>query len=80
VLHQLGDVFAKERERRIGNDKVSVVEKFLTFYRAEVSVAFQFRQHILLVLDEPLHIRKINTSVLVEENQNMGAIDISGEE
>ena len=38
---------------------------------------------VFLILTKPLYgllIRKINTSVLVEENQNMGAIDISGEE
>ena len=50
MLHQLRDVFAKERERRIGNDKVRIIKKFLTLRRTEVSVGFQFRQHILLVL------------------------------
>ena len=65
VLHEEGHVFAEERERRIGDDDIRLVEKRDALGRAEVAVALQLRQYVLLVLDEPFDVGEVDAPVAV---------------
>ena len=65
VLYELGDIFTKKGERRIGDHDICFLQQRDTLGGAEVAVAFQFRQHVLVVLDEPFHVRKVDASVAV---------------
>ena len=40
VLHQLLNVFPKQRKRRIGDDDVRLLEQLDAFLAAEIAVAF----------------------------------------
>ena len=65
VFHQERHVLAEERERRIGDNDIRLVEQRDALRRAEVAVALQLRQHVLLVLDKPFDVGKVNASVAV---------------
>ena len=65
ILDQLGYIFPEERERRIGDDDVRLLQKLDAFCRTEIAVALQFRQDVLTVLDEPFHVCKVCASVAV---------------
>ena len=65
VLDELGDVFAEEGERRVGDDDVGLLEEFDAFGGAEVAVAFKAREHVLVVLDEPFHVGEVDAPVAV---------------
>ena len=66
VFHHQRHVFAEEGERRVRDDDVRLVEERDAFRRAEVAVAFQHRQHVLAVLDEPFHVGEIDAPVAVD--------------
>ncbi len=54
VLHELGNVFAKQRKRRIGHHDVRLSQKPDAFRAAEIAVALQWRDAYVLDLGKPL--------------------------
>lgn len=74
VLHQLRDIFPKQRERRIGNNDVSLLEQVNAFLAAKIAVGLEFarldlrevRKALTLLLSAVLKADPLRCLVLAE--------------
>src|SRR5258705_90506 len=74
VLHQLRDILPKQRERRIGDNDVSLLEQVDAFLAAKIAVGFEsarldlreVRKALLLLLAAVLEVDAMRRLVLAE--------------
>jgi len=58
-------VFAKQRERWIGDDDIALIQQRNALFASEISVAGKFGEDIFSVADQQFHIGKIDASVSI---------------
>jgi hypothetical protein len=65
ALHELRDVLAEQRERRVGHDNIRLAEQGDAFGRTEVAALLKQRQDVRVVPQQVLDVSKVDRAVAI---------------